>query len=383
MSHLHGDLYVYYKASRELLGGGDPYYAEAPQLLFGPLYLYPPFFAFLLTPICLLDPAPCGAIWAVVLGAGWFWGQALIRTLQGRDGAPLSFLDVLPALLLLRPLWNGWSQGQVTLMLLPLLLLSLVRYRRGCVVSSAFLLAFAGSIKIFPLFLGIIFLGPGRRVGLVWLCLFCLILGALPALEVGPGRFVDLVSNGFLGTAAKAIESRQFHPANCSPLPTACRLVGLGSTSVIKELLLLSILVITAVLLWIRPAADGGHRETLWLALVWTSMIVVCPILWNQYLALLLFPLSVVLQHACRPRWDLVRCGLVGFFIVAAALFDSNSTTLLGKELAAANDGRGLPALGVLIFWSGLLFSFVMSHREQTGKIGDGSDPGAVGRVQP
>jgi hypothetical protein len=168
-SQMHGDLIAYYLASRRMLAGEDPYLESRVFLE----YLYPPFFAFAITPMAMLSPAEYAVCWWILLGIAWLAGAQLVRVILGRGSAPWTWtLDLLPHLAVVRFVWNGWGHGQVALLTAVLMLAAVLCMQRARTRMSALALAVGGAIKVYPLYLAVAFLRLRKPAGMLWLAVF-------------------------------------------------------------------------------------------------------------------------------------------------------------------------------------------------------------------
>ncbi len=162
-------------------------------------YLYPPFFAYAMTPLAALPAAAAAALWSVtgacVLGAGL---AVHVRTLHRAHEAPgaagggtrgAAELATLAALLLaLLPLRDNIAMGQVNLVVLGAVLLALgaLAAKRDMLAGTA--LAVAALIKVTPAIFLLLFLARRRYRAAAAFCgamaglaAATLALGALPA----------------------------------------------------------------------------------------------------------------------------------------------------------------------------------------------------------
>lgn len=354
-----GDHVMFYRASRAMLEGETPYQHG---------YLYLPLLAFLMTPLALL-PAPIyGFVWGVLIGVLWILVRSLIRELLKREKDDLHWTaDILPSVLLFRYIYNGWGLGQITLVLVVLAFFALIYNRRGDEVRSAFFLALAAAIKLFPAFIAIVFVAHRRWRALVWAILFGVLLTLLPILETGPHRFLELVRDGFIGTAGRVLEIKGMDPSHTGLIAALWSRAGGGPTPVLLFLQLAWIAACALLILRHRPTDTLRTDERLWLGLVVTSMLVASPYISKNYLAFLLLPFAASVQYIVEAPFESVAARwLKAGLVVATFAFNFYSPWLLGRELSTAVERAISPiTIGLVLYWLSLLRALGCSHSER------------------
>lgn len=350
MARLDGDLSVYYHAANELTSGMTPYRSIH--------YIYPPLFAWLMAPIAQLTPAGYAVAWGLLLGACWLaCGMLVSRLLGDTDWT----VGVVTAALLFRCVWNGWGHGQPTLLLCAMMLAFLALEREGRLVAASFWLAFAGSLKIFPFYLGALYLEPGRRRWIPLLAAVTVALSLLPALTLGIPWFASLVVNGFFGPAARSIQMQHSWSVNHAVVPHLFQLLGVESVDALRVALIVSMVFHTAlVLLTPRPREDRDE-DTLWLAWVVTTLLMVSPHVFLHYMTLLLFPLAAALHFVRARPWQPRAWVLAAGIVVAGVALNVGSHAFVSTDLSNDLDTYGVPSLGLAALWASLAFA-VMSR---------------------
>lgn len=344
-----GDHVMFYRASRAMLAGGDPY-------IHG--YLYPPLLAFLMTPLVLLPGAVYSLLWGLSLGGLWIYSRRLIRGLLARDGRePHWAVDILPSVLLFRYIYNGWGLGQVVFYLVALVLLFLHFDRREKDAAAGFVLGFASAIKFFPAFVSLVLLARGKWRTLAWMAAFGALLTVLPVLETGPERFAELLREGMLGTASRVVNLKRTDLGHTGVIATAWFRCGLGPGTWLTVAELGWMLVCAALTIVYCPRPERPELRGLWLGLVLTSMLVAMPYLSKNYLTFLLLPFAAVIDFLVEaPEGARARSALRVGLVAATLLFNFYSPWLLGGALSAEVERAVSPiAMGLLVFWLALL----------------------------
>jgi glycosyl transferase family 87 len=283
------DYAAYWQAAAALLGDGSPYSAAqlaGPYVAVEPgLYLYPPLVATLVTPMTGLPVSVASGIWSL-LGALAFLAVGLV--VARREGVARSRRDlVLVGLagLIFPPVYIDLVVGNVNLWLFALLGLAWLGYRSDRPIVLGFAIAAATLVKLFPVVLFVWLVATRRWRALGWAVLGAgaIVVATLPV--TGIQAWLDY-PRAILNAASGVV----------SVVPTISDLLTgfLGATA--ARVVVLAgggILVYACARRW-PPALSFGMA-------VAVSVLAV-PILWNQYLVLMLLPLLLVAPRA-RPRW--------------------------------------------------------------------------------
>jgi hypothetical protein len=350
MGRLDGDLSVYYHAANELTSGMTPYRSYH--------YIYPPLFAWLIAPLANLSPVGYALAWGTLLGASWVASVLLTRRLLGGGLA----LPLVASAVLFRCIWNGWGHGQPTLLLTAMILAFLVLEREGRLLAASFWLALAGSLKIFPFYLGALYLNRRRFLAIPALAAWTLALSLLPAVTLGMKRLAILVVDGFFGPAVRSIQMQHSWAVNHSPVPHAFQLLGTESYAAVKIGLVVWFLVATALILVVPRPRDDRDEDNLWLAWVLTTLLVVCPHVFMHYFTLLLFPFAAALSFArTRARGSRAIALWVGLAIVAVS-FNAGARLFVSPRVSARIDALGVLSFGALAFWAALGYAVAAPH---------------------
>lgn len=350
MGRLDGDLSVYYHAANELTSGMTPYRSYH--------YIYPPLFAWLIAPLANLSPAGYAFMWGTLLGACWVAGVLLTRRLLGGGLA----LPLLASALLFRCVWNGWGHGQPTLLLGAMILAFFVLEREGRMLAASFWLALAGSLKIFPFYLGALYLDRRRLAGIPALAAWTLALSLLPAVTLGMKRLAVLVVDGFFGPAARSIQMQHSWAVNHAPVPHAFQLLGIASLAWVKVAMVAWFAVATMLILVVPRPRDDRDDDNLWLAWVLTTLLAVSPHVFMHYFTLLLFPFAAALHFVRTRAGDPRSIALWAGLIVSGVAFNAGARMFVSSKLSAHIDAIGVLSFGLVAFWAALAYAVAAPH---------------------
>ena len=344
MMRLDGDLSVYYHSANELTSGQTPYYA-------GTHYIYPPLFAWLIAPFAILSPVGYAIAWGLLLGACWVASVILVRRLTGDQGW---LVDVVPSVLLFRAIWNGWGHGQVSLLMSAMLLAFLVLERERKLIQATFWLAFAGALKVFPFYMGVVLLAPGNFRYIPVLGVWTLALTVLPALTHGMQFLYSLVVDGFFGWGMARINAEHGLIVNHAPVPHLFQVLGIDSHGALKVALLVCMVVVTALVLIARRPREERERDNLYLSFALTSCLMVCPHVWMHYFTLLLLPVAAALVFIRNHRGSFETRVLTAGLVVSGLAFNAGSKLLVSTATSAWCDEIGVAAVGLFALWLAL-----------------------------
>jgi hypothetical protein len=266
---------------------------------FVPVNAHPPTSVLLPLPLAWLDYPDAFLAWDLLslaaLGVSlWLVGREL--------GVRFSAWSVFPAVTLLLicfPFRLHVEQGQLSIVLLVLIVGAWVAYRRGWPVWAGALLAAATAIKLFPGFLFLYFLLRRQWRVLIGGAVSFLLLAALTAALLGPDIYTTYLRDvlpqvgdyrsGWGNVSLPGIWFKLFDPLTermqVEPLwrgPVLARVGALASCALLVAIL-------ARVTLRVRSRADDDRA----FGLAVTAMLLVSPLTWEHYLPLLLIPLAV------------------------------------------------------------------------------------------
>jgi hypothetical protein len=322
------DFAAYYVAAR-VLNAGDALYDDAHMMdaavvngekVSFPKYIYPPFFAVLLRPIAGLSFITASRIWFVFNLLCLIISVALISRIIGIPRSGGIALGLLA--LILPPIYDTLLLGQVNLILLLLIVLSLYfvsrsgEYRWNEILAGLFL-GIAVVIKIYPITIGFAFLIHRRVVAFISMIFGILLVMSigitagggidntiryfnqvLPSLsESGPG----VTDQSIWPVVIRLFSFNQYRFAFLTttnyveialyPIINAPRLGYLLAS--VGALVIATLTIRTLVLRAIR--AQDKFSLLLDFSLLIPMTLLILPVVHDHYLSLLLIPLSLVI----------------------------------------------------------------------------------------
>lgn len=174
----------YYEMGRQILS------TKAPTVGF----YYSPLFALFLAPFGALELKTAVVWWGVVMVAT----TAGLGILSYRTAPPESRVTIAGFLLLFVtsfPVLHNFKWGQVSVLLVLLVVASLVTYEKGHVVLSAILLALAVSVKYYPvIFLAYFLIHRDWKFVLAFMTSLVVFLFAVPAIVLGTDQTLGFLS---------------------------------------------------------------------------------------------------------------------------------------------------------------------------------------------
>lgn len=326
-----GDVNMLFRAAWAARIGGEQLYTITSDN--GLNYHYPPFFAYLLSPFAhppageTLDLAlPLGVsvfVWYVLNVGLMLLGTHLMASVLEsvlpptlRYGRRWWTLRIVPVVVCVVDIGTTLNQGQVTILLLLMLLVGAIAQLRKRSMTAGVWLGAAICVKIFPAFLALV---PFTRrdfrcfAGLFLALFLGLIL--FPVLVYGPTTTLDLyhqLEDVLIGPALGWGEDRSRHEQLFSPEgPSSQSLVSAITTlmefgqqttfhdvpSLVRVIFLPLALAMTVLTLWVfRPSKQfETNRERtihalLFFGVMLLLMVILCPVSHKHYL-MLAFPL--------------------------------------------------------------------------------------------
>lgn len=304
------DFYDYYYAAEAVRSGVDPYdaawahargVADGVPVIEGSNYIYPAWFAAVLTPLTALPPRVAASLWYVL-------SAVVLLVLLGRL-APAPRQRWLALGLLFPPALFSLFVGQVNIVLLALLVWSWEGRDRRPATAGA-LLGLAAAIKLTPALLLLVPLFRRRYrfvTAAAFVGLACISLGELAA----PGS-----SAGFLRHVVPdvgVLDVRHAHPANQSISALFLRLFTENDWTVpwinAPELARALSGVVSAALVgvagwtaWRARAGYASDEARAW-AVGIAVLVVVSPLAWEATFVLTLLAMSLLLLNGVRARW--------------------------------------------------------------------------------
>lgn len=266
---------------------------------------HPPTSVLLVLPFALLDYESAFFAWNLVSLAAFALSLWLIARELKFQFSPWAILPLVAAVLVCGPLFQQFNQGQLNLILLPLIVGAWIADRRGWPLLTGSLLGAAAAIKLFPAFLGLYFLVRGK-----WRAF---------GVSIGSGLLLTVVTAGVLGIAAYEDYVRDAMPqvslfrdwwANCSLTGFWCKLFETPSHHVIPlwsspwlartGIAVSCLLVVIAVVRNVRSARSTDELDLAFGATT-VAMLLVSPITWDHYFLLLIPLLAILWNRLDRP----------------------------------------------------------------------------------
>ena len=377
------DVSTMFEAGQKLAQGLDPYdygvIRDNP--LYAHSYVYPPAFAqflALLLPLGLQGAIVC---WVALNFVLYFVALAgLLRLLRMRWRSAGTYAMLLVAFNY-QPVIDTLYGGQLDILILALLVLSLRLALRGRLMSSGAVLAFAAITKLHPLLVLPFYFARNRLRGYLGFGLaFAVIIGVSLALSppdlyvryatvVLPGR-----GGGGTGNAENQSLSGFFYRADglfWSDVPSGerervLRLWTYGAGALLGSVTLGVVLITQS---RSKVSADRRMQTCLYFSVFIVLMLLILPTAWMHYETQLLLPLGVLLAYALASR----ERTLALIWVLAACL-----TAFANWELFRGSDIDAWPLsliqsyklYGVLLVWGALLWAMIKEARAE--KVGPG-----------
>ncbi|WP_129675008.1 glycosyltransferase family 87 protein [Candidatus Chloroploca sp. Khr17] len=297
------DFQAYYDAAQRLRAGLPLY--ELDQLAanaFATTYKYPPLTALLLLPLSLLSLTAASNVWRLLLVGAAVGSMGMLHATHPPKRRRMLMLIALALLVLLSPISRSLRFGQPELLILLGAVIATYLFLRGYHWLSALLWALLGLVKIYPILLTLPLIIVGRRRWVLmlvvctigWSLLSLVVTGwdlifwleLFPTLGARDGRLSNLALSGVLTRIIEPAAYRGNIAVSAAGLPV---LISSGMLALA-----------TLGLLWQRRAALAQH---IWLAfsLMICTVLLIIPVAWDHYHAMLLVPLIVSLGWLGDP----------------------------------------------------------------------------------
>jgi hypothetical protein len=310
------DFLPYYQASQHIVHGESPFLADG--------YIYPPLFAFLLTPLAPLDYVTARRAWYVISQLFLIASAFLLWRRFGRDWASACWIAFV---------WGfgvaageSLAVGQVGPLLTFLIVLALTcrQWGRGGAVALGF------AVKLFPALLGAAVLLRGERrairamiAGAV--AAFVLPYAAVATLLHGPSGVGK--GSAWMGTPATlswslpSVVLRILDPARRSFISPGNWMLGtnlehfrlpLALAAAVLAAALLTLAVGLAAIVWAAGLRIREEQAPWVMAALVSLALIASPVCWTHYQVLEYPGVALLLIHAWRNRqWTLLIAVLV------------------------------------------------------------------------
>jgi len=357
-----GDLDSYLRASRRLAAGETIYVDE----LFP--YMYPPFLAFLLTPLAFIDPGAAKLAWYLLNVAFIVLTLVLLSRLARPQPGRRWLLAFLSLLFTLRFLIDSCHRGQANILVLALCVLTLYSVSSGNTARAALFLAMAIAVKLTALLLLAYFIcrKKFRLCGLT--AAFLALLMLLPALASGfrrnlehlrqyPRVAANIYDRDKLNQSLVNFTFHLLHPvARRDNVNIHLLHLDAAAAKWLAGLLALAMLLATA--RRCRADAGGGPGTNIEFAVVITLMLLISPVSRKDHFVTLLVPyffyLQALLDPVLAPRIKrkklLWACLLVSFTLASLTV-----ETVVGNAANDLLESFFCVLWGTIALWFGLL----------------------------
>jgi len=181
------------------------YYYEMGRIVLAakvptPGFFYSPLFAVLLIPFGALEQNTASVAWGVVM----LFTTACLGVMSYRTAPPQSRATIAGFILLFMtsfPVLHNFKWGQVSVLLVLLIVASLVAYENKHTILAAILLALAVSIKYYPIvFVAYFIVHRDWKFVVSFVISVVVCVFALPALVLGPGDTLEFLHRVLLGS---------------------------------------------------------------------------------------------------------------------------------------------------------------------------------------
>ena len=277
------------------------------------LYLYPPLFADLLTPLTRLPLRVAAQLWRL-LNLGVVFGSILLLARMVRIRVlSAEFVLVLTAAYAFWPVHEAVSLGQITVVLLGLWTLGVVSYAGGLTVLSAFVLALATAFKVTPLLLvPVVLVWRDRR----WLFTYALALLAFFAAMAawnGPAllrEYVHVIAG--MGGTLPAIGNKcipavtaWLYYRRTFDLQTVHAVLGTSPLplNLLSRVFSLAFYGTCLVQVWKGRRMTSRYDRALTLAVFALAAALLAPVSWRHAYTVALVPFVLLWERCLRERW--------------------------------------------------------------------------------
>ncbi len=358
-----GDLESYLRASRRLAAGENIYVDEIFP------YMYPPFLAFLLTPLAFVKLGTAKLLWYLCNIGFIFLSLFLLFKLAPPNRArrfPLAFLSIL---FTLRFLVDSTHRGQVNILILFLCVMTLFFFSRKRPVWAALFLAMAIAIKLTALLLLAYFFCK-KAFRLCCLTAVCLVLVLLlpmfssgfsqniQSLKLYPTVAANIYDHDKLN---QSLHNAMFHLVHPIAIRdnTSIQVLELGEAAIkwLTYLLILVLALFTAHAFRGSPGTSGMVFN-IEFATVVTLMLLFSPVSRKDHFVTLLIPIYFYIHSLLDPsffehvrRKKLLLACLLGFFLLGSATVE----TVVGNLANDLLESCFCITWGIAMLWIGML----------------------------
>ena len=358
-----GDLESYLRASRRLAAGENVYVDEIFP------YLYPPFLAFLLTPLIFVSLGTAKLLWYLGNIGFLILSFFLLFKLARPERNKWFLLVFLPLLVTLRFLSDNTHRGQANILILLLCVLTLYFFSRGRLGWAALFLAMAIAIKLTSLLLigYFLFKRKFRFCGLTAVCLvFFLLLPTasagfnqnIRALKQYPTVAANIYDHDKLNQSLPNTMFHLFHPVAIKD-NTDIHFLKLDETLIkwLTYMLILAMALFSAFQLR-RKEENSAMVFNIEFSIVITLMLLFSPVSRKDHFVTLLIPYFFYFHSLLDPSFfkQIRKKKLLLTFLLASFLLSSVTVeTVVGNLANDLLESYFCVTWGIIMLWIGLL----------------------------
>ena len=294
-------------------------------------YIYWPFLAQLFTPFSALSIRDFFIVFYVLNILLAFLGLYLVCELlslrESKTNFPIMFLFFL--LVANVPLLSAIEYGQINLLVLDLILLSLVLLKKNRIYLSSLVMCGAVLIKIYPVLFLFVFFSQKRYKYLMWTALNGLGIFLLSIILFGKAVWVEFVKSGlkvFSGTTQSPFTLHYIAHVNNNTLKSFfLQLVPSPPAALEFALSWLTPVFLVGFLLYLFLAKMSLGRDdfNFGTSIILMASLFISPITWFHHFVIMLFPLAYVMSRIVKEKkygYLLPFC-LLGVFILYNPLY--------------------------------------------------------------
>ena len=273
-------------------------------------YIYWPFLAQLFTPLSFFSISDFFVILQIFNTLLTFLGLVLVYDLLGFKESKTNFLFMFLFLLLIGnvPLRTTIDFGQVNILVLDLILLSLILLKKNRSYLSSLLLCLAVLIKVYPVLFLFVFLFYKKYKYLVYTALNGLGILLLSIFLFGKTIWIEYVKSGletFSGTKRSLFTLNYIANINNNSLKSfLLQLFPSGSPAVQSILSLLTPMLLMGFLLFFLKAKKSLLRDhfSFGVSVILMSSLFISPMTWRHHYVIMLFPLAYLMSRIVREK---------------------------------------------------------------------------------
>lgn len=298
------------------------------------------------------------------------------------------WIVLVPVLIILRYVLDNLSNIQINIFMLFFTVLGLYYFSKGRDVLAALVLAFAISVKVYPVFLFLYFVVKREYKIVLFTILFCLLFGGVPFLVFGVEQAIDYYAFWFNNNVANFTG---FGHKNQSFFAMVGRILtndGMGLAPLkAGQVKIVSYTVIAAagslVVFLFRKKIDERSSLKIFLeyAFVVTVIPVLSPLAWKAYF-IFLFPAYLInylfIFQFKNSLSNFVNNYLKITYYISIALTVFSSELFLGKYLSDVAEAFSCITIGSILAAINILIFYSYYHKYDTSLKFDAIEPDVI-----